>query len=761
MWDGSSNTQLPWFHPTKPAAPDRAIHDAEAYEFVDAETRPAPGLGLAPALGKPFAYEEGSTIDWLREGAAERERKRVLGSQHGLRGLLALVRDSVGMWLVIVLTGFGTGVVGAWLDVLVKWLGDLREGRCTYGFFYNQVACCSGLDPGEICNEWQSWSEYLNVHHIFAQSLLQSVIYIALSIVLAGSSAILVKSYAPYAYHTGIPEIKAILSGYVLDAFLGPWVLLIKSLGLALAVASGLSLGKEGPLVHVACCWAYLLSRVLRQSHNEARKRRLLAGAAAAGVSVAFGSPLGGVLFGLEELDAFFDDSDVMWRGFVTSVIAAVSLQYIDPFGTSKLVLFQVTESKSVWRAFELIPWVFLAIVGGVLGSMLIKLNTTAAVYRRNSAVYDWPIVEVVAFTAITAAVSYPMVFLRVQSSELVSNLFQECDTAKGDYHGLCNPTAIWANVFLLTLAAAAKIGFTAWTFGMMVPAGIFLPTITIGACLGRAVGLITQGLHRAYPAAWIFSSCPPDPTERCVSPGFYAVIGAASMLGGVTRMTISLVVILFELTGALSHVLPIMISVMVSKWVADAFGKDGIYSTWIAMRQYPWLPAREFRDNGQTAAHVMKDAPNLVVIRDDGAGGGCTLRGLEELARGQTFHGFPVVHGEQLLGFVLRDKLGAYVEALLAEDAADRRCTFLPPGRVDGGDSSAVNLSSLLEESVLQLRKDVPLELVVNMFQKLNLRHILFSQGGRLTGMVTKKDIVWLLTAQASHAGALAEDHR
>ena len=88
-----------------------------------------------------------------------------------------------------------------------------------------------------------------------------------------------------------------------------------------------------------------------------ARKRKLLAAAAAAGVSVAFGSPLGGVLFGLEELDtfAFSDESDVMWRGFVTSSIAAVSLQYVDPFGTSKLVLFQVTGVTDTWRAFELV----------------------------------------------------------------------------------------------------------------------------------------------------------------------------------------------------------------------------------------------------------------------------------------------------------------------------------------------------------------------------------------------------------------------
>ena len=84
-------------------------------------------------------------------------------------------------------------------------------------------------------------------------------------------------------------------------------------------------------------------------------KRRILAAAAAAGISVAFGSPLGGVLFGLEELDVFANDSDVLWKGFVTSVVAAMSLQYVDPFGTSKLVLFEVSSGSDTWRAFELV----------------------------------------------------------------------------------------------------------------------------------------------------------------------------------------------------------------------------------------------------------------------------------------------------------------------------------------------------------------------------------------------------------------------
>lgn len=191
-----------------------------------------------------------------------------------------------------------------------------------------------------------------------------------------------------------------ILGGYVFDEFLSPRTLLIKSLCLALSVASGLSLGKEGPLVHVSCCMAYLISRLFtqfRQSEGTSkpalRSYRYL--------SLTCRKPRNGrfllpprrqvcllhsavhweasflglkVLFYpimleycsrfFSELDTFAGETDVMWRAFVASAVAAVGLQWVNPFGTSKLVLFEVSRYSDTWLAFELIPWALLGVIG-------------------------------------------------------------------------------------------------------------------------------------------------------------------------------------------------------------------------------------------------------------------------------------------------------------------------------------------------------------------------------------------------------------
>jgi chloride channel 3/4/5 len=78
--------------------------------------------------------------------------------------------------------------------------------------------------------------------------------YICWAMFFAALAALLVKMFAPYACGSGIPEIKTILSGFIIRGYLGKWTLLIKSVGIMLSVSAGLSLGKEGPMVHIASC---------------------------------------------------------------------------------------------------------------------------------------------------------------------------------------------------------------------------------------------------------------------------------------------------------------------------------------------------------------------------------------------------------------------------------------------------------------------------------------------------------------------------
>ena len=84
-------------------------------------------------------------------------------------------------------------------------------------------------------------------------------------------------------------------------------------------------------------------------------------------------------------------------------------------------------------------------------------------------------------------------------------------------------------------------------------------------------------------------------------------MIGAAATLGGVCRVTISLVVIMFELTGALQHIVPFMVAVQLAKWTGDFFG-DGIYDCHIELRQYPFLHEPEEHSVSGIAADIMDE---------------------------------------------------------------------------------------------------------------------------------------------------------
>jgi chloride channel 3/4/5 len=560
---------------------------------------------------------------------------------------------------------------------------------------------------------------------------------------------LLVNKYSLYAKQSGIPEIKTVLGGFVIRHFLGAWTLIIKSLGLCLAVASGMWLGKEGPLVHVACCCANVFMKLFDGINgNEARKRETLSAAAASGISVAFGAPIGGVLFSLEQLSYYFPDK-TMWAAFVCAMVAAVTLHAADPFRTGKLVLYQVTY-HSGWHAFELVPFAIIGIIGGLYGAMFIKLNMRVAHWRTSNSnpFVKRPVLEVVAVALITALISFPITFLRAQSSELVEYLFAECKDMNDDVLGLCKSgIANTGVIFILLISALIGFVLAVITFGLQIPAGILLPSMAVGALYGRVVGLIVEVWQQNHPGFIAFGACALEPDISCVTPGTYAVIGAASALAGATRMTVSIVVIMFELTGALTYVLPIMVAVMLSKWVGDAFGKRGIYESWIHFQGYPFLDNKDDAPVPDVpVAQIMTRLEDLVCITATGH----TIDSLRDLLRGHRFRGFPVVNESReatLLGYISRTELQFALNSATSTSRSlppTTQCYFQHQPLADP--TVTLDLRPWMDQTPITLSSRSSLQLTNDMFQKLGLRYIAFVDRGILAGLMTKKDLWFVL---------------
>lgn len=113
--------------------------------------------------------------------------------------------------------------------------------------------------------------------------------------------------------------------------------------------------------------------------------------------------------------------------------------------------------------------------------------------------------------------------------------------------------------VFSLLIATILRVGLVIISYGCKVPAGIFVPSMAIGASFGRMVGILVQALHESFPDSSFFAACEPD--VPCITPGTYAFLGSAAALSGIMHLTVSVVVIMFELTGALVYILPTMVS--------------------------------------------------------------------------------------------------------------------------------------------------------------------------------------------------------
>ncbi|XP_022774814.1 chloride channel protein CLC-c-like [Durio zibethinus] len=558
-------------------------------------------------------------------------------------------------WVFALIIGLGTGLVGIFNNIAVENIAGFKLLLTTELMlkhkYYKAFAAYAGCNLG-----------------------------------LAAAAAALCAFIAPAAAGSGIPEVKAYLNGVDAHSILAPSTLFVKIFGSVLGVSAGFVVGKEGPMVHTGACIASLIGqggsrkyhltwRWLRYFKNDRDRRDLITCGAAAGVAAAFRAPVGGVLFALEEAASWWR-SALLWRTFFTTAVVAIVLRAFIQlcstgtcglFGKGGLIMYDVSAAKVTYSAPDILAVILLGIIGGIFGSLynylVDKVLRTYSIINERGATIK--ILLVITISLLTSICSYGLPWLAtcipcpadVSAScpnTDVSGNYKSFQCPSGRYNDLAslflntNDDAIrnllstsTVNEFhisslLIFFVAVYCLGII--TYGIAIPSGLFIPVILAGACYGRLVGRLFEPISK-------------------LDVGLFALLGAASFLGGTMRMTVSLCVILLELTNDLLLLPLVMLVLLISKTVGDIFNK-GVYDQIVKLKGLPYMEAH--------AEPYMKH----IVARDVVSGPLITFSGVEKVGnilhalRTTGHNGFPVIDeppfsdAPELCGLVLRSHL-------------------------------------------------------------------------------------------------------
>jgi chloride channel 2 len=474
----------------------------------------------------------------------------------------------------------------------------------------------------------------------------------------------------PEAAGSGIPQMRSILGGFPFPNYLTGRALIAKCLGLVLALGSGLSIGKEGPFVHLSSIIARQLLRLplfeqIRKSKD--LTHHMLAAACAVGVTATFGAPVGGVLFSIEVTTSYYVTSNY-WRAFFSSVVGVVVFRALNSLlAGSYGSLFTTNFDALPYETFEIAFFLLLAVICGLLAALLVRSFRLVLDIKKtfeDRYLRRWcgrfPGLVPFAYAALVAflfsLVEYPVgSFMQLTQRQTIDDMFStktlssfEVSTATHlavDFGSSWTSPSLLLNLFAYVLVRFWSLAISATVF---VPCGIVTPVFAIGAALGRLFGELVVIL-----------------SEGELSIGGYAVVGAASFTAGVTG-TISIAVIVFELTGQLSYMIPVLLCVIVGRAVTRYFSLD-MYETMARQKNLPqWPDLTKQVSYSLTAGDLMREVPPYALVRRQ------TLASIKHLLqatsrekKGRTVRVFPVVDDAKtmvLLGVATRDELESLV---------------------------------------------------------------------------------------------------
>ncbi|KAH8698989.1 putative chloride channel protein 3, 4 [Talaromyces proteolyticus] len=511
------------------------------------------------------------------------------------------------IWPLLLVTALLIGVMGYVIAVTDPLLFDLKDGYCHKNILLNRQRCCA--DSSE-CQSWLQWSDVFRISGSRGHTLLNWGLWALLGTMLAITSAIVTLSrrYENTGIETkpailypvagsGVAELKVRSQGLRLRGYFDFSTIICKIIGIILSASSGLCLGKEGPYVHIAAG----IGAVVGELFNTSRSQRelLYKAGAAAGLSVAFGAPISGTIFVIEELSPFGFTPRQLIPTLFCCVTATTFLKYLNPYGTKTIVMFHV-HSMIEWKTFEIPVYTGIGLGGGVLGGLFVKAaRSRLLIIRKVSILARNPVFETALLAVLTGMLTFSNRYTKLSVAETLAKLTTPCQQFHTNQllHDNCpSLDEIPSHMRSLIIAFLIKALLTVLTFGLKVPAGIYVPTMVLGALFGKTIGHAFQVFvdtfsSRGFPIlAAECAAAAGSLDSSCISPGTYALIGAGSVMCGVTRLPFTLIMVLVEITGRLDYLSPFVLVVFLSNWSAQLVEKDSIYDVVASVNGYPLL---------------------------------------------------------------------------------------------------------------------------------------------------------------------------
>jgi len=532
-----------------------------------------------------------------------------------------------------------------------------------------------------LCNKSRLWL----VRDLVSHPGLQFLAWTSLPVFLILFAAGFVHIVAPQAIGSGIPEMKTILRGVVLKEYLTFRTLIAKVVGLTATLGSGMPLGKEGPFVHIASIVATLLTKMVTSFQgiyaNESRNSEMLAAACAVGVACCFGSPIGGVLFSIEVTSVYFAVRNY-WRGFFAAVCGAVIFRLLSIWFEDEETIVAVFRTgfkmDFPYDPQELVVFALIGVFCGIGGSMYVYIHRRYVLWMRgnkrltkflqkNRFIYPFFISFLISSLSFPAG---PGMFQAadITTHEQIEILFSNYTWARNvedmtpdeyshikhwmDIHTksiFVNLTVYILSTFFLSILAST----------LPVPTGVLIPSFKVGAAFGRMIG---EAMHVWFPDGVRYGD-----QISYILPGGYATVGAAAFSGAVTH-TISISVIVFEMTGQVTHCVPVLVAVIIANFVAGAL-QPSCYDSIIMIKKLPYLPDIIPSSTGGYNIYVE----NFMVKDVKYIWYGMTYRDLRDVLKdGKKLKGFPLVDNPSqmiLLGSVQRFELITAIEKQIGKD--------------------------------------------------------------------------------------------